>query len=199
MNIAFLGKNDPMRNIAKEHIRKVYYDVYGADVKTFAPTLVAATNMDGKIVCAAGIRTAADGFFSDIYTNNNLPDTIAAASGTKIPNAQIMEVVSLASTTPFPVLPMLDAIIAWGQDRNMACGVFTATHHLRHLLNHSNMPYLTLCPANRSSVNDPESWGSYYDTGPWVCALIQPKQTHKAYSPRALQHTRAIQVHSEAS
>jgi hypothetical protein len=155
--------------------------------------------MSGKIVCAAGIRTAADGFFSNIYTKNDLSNAVLTVSGTDIPNAQIMEVVSLASITPFPVLPLLDAIIAWGNDRDMACGVFTATNRLRHLLNHTNMPYYTLCSASNSSVNDPASWGNYYDTDPWVCALIQSTTIHKAYSPRVLQQTRAMQVHSEAS
>lgn len=199
MKITFLDKKHPDRYAAKAHIRKVYRDAYAADVKVFPPTLVVATNMDGHIVCAAGIRTAADGFFSDTYLDNDLPDAVLAADGKNVPATQIMEVVSLASTTPFPVLTLMDALIAWGRVRNMTCGVFTATRQLRHLLKRTGLPYIELCPASRRCVDNPESWGSYYKTDPWVCMFSESVAVPAALSPRGLQQIKTIILQSEAS
>ncbi len=155
--------------------------------------------MDGKIVCAAGIRTASDGFFSETYLDKDLADTVLTADGTNVPASQIMEVVSLASITPFPVLPLMDALIAWGRARNMICGVFTATRQLRRLLKRTGLPYLKLCAANRTCVDNPESWGSYYKTDPWVCTFSESVAIPATLSPRGLQQTKNITLQSEAS
>jgi len=126
MKIEFLGPAESGRQAAEGHIHRVYKDVYGAKVTEFAPLIVAASLADGEILCAAGIRTAADGFFSDAYLDGNFSAALSAQTGQSVTTGDIMEVVSLASTTPFPVLPMLDRMIEWGRSHGMTCGVFTA-------------------------------------------------------------------------
>jgi hypothetical protein len=184
MKIEFLGINHPKRDNAKDHIRKVYFDTYGARVKTFAPLLVTVTNRDGQLVCVGGIRTAADGFFSDVYLDNDLSEAIYAMDGLNTPAAQIMEVVSVASTTPFPVLPMFDAMLSWGRAHGMTCGVFTVTKPLRRLLKRTGLHFNELCLANASRVDDPESWGDYYQTEPAVCVVNEALHAHASLSPR---------------
>ncbi|MEN8742057.1 MAG: thermostable hemolysin [Phaeobacter gallaeciensis] len=58
MRIEFLTPTSPGRKAAEAHIRDVYDTTYAAQVKGFAPVLAAASNAEGKILCAAGIRTA---------------------------------------------------------------------------------------------------------------------------------------------
>ncbi|MBL4750200.1 MAG: thermostable hemolysin [Amylibacter sp.] len=184
MKIEFLEIDDPRQEAAKDHIRKVYYDTYGAHVTTFAPLLVTVTNQDGQLVCVGGIRTATDGFFSDTYLDTGLSTAVCALDGTNTPASQIMEVVSVASTTPFPVLPMFDAILSWGREQGMTCGVFTITKPLRKLLKRTGLHFKELCFAVAARVDNPENWGTYYQTEPVVCVINEAMYVPDHLSPR---------------
>jgi len=184
MEIAFLSVDDPRQEAAKDHIRKVYFDTYGAQITTFAPLLVTVANQDGQIVCVGGIRTGTDGFFSESYLDTDLTSAVCALDGTNTPTSQIMEVVSVASTTPFPVLPMFDAMLSWGREQGMTCGVFTITKPLRKLLKRTGLHFNELCAANASRVDDPKSWGTYYQTDPVVCVINEALYVPDHLSPR---------------
>lgn len=185
MKVEFLNGDCPGRHDAQEHIRGVYRDVYGAEVSEFAPLLAVVKRHDGKILCAAGIRTAQDGFFSDTYLTSGFSVALHDVAGLDVPASQIMEVVSLASTTPFPVLPMLDKMIEWGRANAMTCGVFTATRPLRRLLKRTSLNYVELACADVSQVVNPQAWGTYYDTDPKVCAFSEALSTPVVLSPRS--------------
>jgi hypothetical protein len=185
MRIKFLGQDCPGRKAAEDHIHRVYKDVYGATVTEFAPLLVAASRPGGEILCAAGIRTQAHGFFSDTYLNGNFSKVLRAQTGHKIDQNEIMEVVSLASTTPFPVLPMFDSMLNWGRANGMTCGVFTATAPLRKLLKRTGLSYAPLCAANPARLANAGDWGRYYDSDPWVCAVSETHFKQPVLSPRA--------------
>ncbi|MBT5000660.1 MAG: hypothetical protein HOJ68_07985 [Bacteroidetes bacterium] len=186
MKIEFLSGDCPGRQEAQDHIRGVYRRVYGANIDEFAPLLVVAKRIDGEILCAAGIRTAEDGFFSDAYLPSDFSSALQQVAGISVPISEIMEVVSLASTTPFPVLPMLDKMIEWGRQNAMTCGVFTATKPLRRLLNRTSLNYVELASANVTQVPNPKAWGSYYDTDPKVCAFSEVLSQPVVLSPRGL-------------
>lgn len=183
MQIEFLTEASPGRGAVERHIREVYARSYGARIDSFAPLLAAATTNSGRILCAAGIRTAPDGFFADRYVDQGLPAELMKTGGLRIEAAQIMEVSSLASVSPFPVLPMLDRMIHWGRDRGLLCGVFTATLPLRKLLTRTGLGYIPLCPASPDRVDQPEMWGSYYDTDPWVCAFVESETRRARLTP----------------
>ena len=195
MKIEFLSGDCPGRQEAQDHIKGVYNHVYGAEVTEFAPLLVVAKRLDSTILCAAGIRTAKDGFFSDVYLASGFSTALQHATHIDVPAQEIMEVVSLASTTPFPVLPMLDKMIEWGRENEMTCGVFTATAPLRRLLKRKSLNYVELESADISQVSNPKTWGSYYDTDPKVCAFSEALSQSVVLSPRA----RATKIAVEAS
>ncbi len=195
MKIEFLSGDCPGRKEAQDHIKGVYRNVYGAEVTAFAPLLVVAKRVDGEILCAAGIRTAKDGFFSDTYLKTDFSTVLQQVAHIDVPVGEIMEVVSLASTTPFPVLPMLDKMIEWGRENGMTCGVFTATNPLRRLLKRTSLSYVELASADVSQVSNPKTWGSYYDTDPKVCAFSEALSQPVVLSPRA----RATKIAGEAS
>lgn len=185
MKIEFLSGDCPGRQAAQDHIKGVYNHVYGAEVTEFAPLLVVAKRLDGTIVCAAGIRTAADGFFSDAYLTSDFPTVLHDVTDINVPPSEIMEVVSLATTTPFPVLPMLDKIIEWAHENGKTCCVFTATKPLRRLLKRTSLTYVELAKADASLVPNSKAWGSYYDTDPMVCAFSEVLSKPAIMSPRA--------------
>ena len=161
----------------------------------FAPLLVVAKRLDSTILCAAGIRTAKYGFFSDVYLASGFSTALQHATHIDVPAHEIMEVVSLASTTPFPVLPMLDKMIEWGRENEMTCWVFTATAPLRRLLKRTSLNYVELASADISQVSNPKTLGSYYDTDPKVCAFSEALSQSVVLSPRA----RATKIAVEAS
>ncbi|SFR48676.1 thermostable hemolysin [Litoreibacter janthinus] len=195
MQIEFLEAKDPGYVRVQSHIREVYGTVYGAVVSDFAPLLVSAKRPDGQILCAAGIRTAKDGFFSDRYLQTDLSTALLTTVGLETPEAQIMEVVSLASLTPFPVLPLLDTMIRWGRLHGMTCGVFTATKPLRRLLKRTGLSYIELAEAEASKLENSDTWGSYYETDPRVCAFSEMLCSPVTLSPRE----RAVSLQFEAS
>ena len=195
MKIEFLSGDCAERLATQDHIKTVYWNAYGAKVCEFAPLLVVAKRQDGEILCAAGIRTARDGFFSDAYLTSDFSTSLKRAAHIDVTADKIMEVVSLASTTPFPVLPMLDKMISWGRDNGMTCGVFTATTPLRRLLRRTGLGFVELASARASMVANPSDWGSYYDTDPRVCAFSEALSKPAVLSPR----TNKVQVAAEAS
>lgn len=197
MRTDFLDMNNPERQAAQDHIRAIYGEAFDANVTRFAPLLVTVRNAQGDILCAAGIRTAKDGFFSDTYLGRDFSTALLAKTGTTVPLNEVMEVVSLASTTPFPVLPMLDAMVAWGREQGMTCGVFTATAALRRLLKRTGLGFTPLCAANPANVDDAESWGRYYETDPWVCAFSEAVSLPVTLNPRG--RSVGTDLRSEAS
>ncbi|WP_111735788.1 thermostable hemolysin [Roseovarius amoyensis] len=184
MKIDFLTREGPARAAAERHIRNVYREAYGAMITEFAPRLVTVQNRSGQILCAAGLRTARDGFFSDTYLDGGFGRSLLGADDQPTPRDRIMEVVSLASTTPFPVLAMLDVMVDWGRARGMTCGVFTATASLRRLLDRTRLDYTRLAPADPSRIAASDSWGSYYAHDPWVCACADRQFAPVQLSPR---------------
>ncbi len=175
MQIIFMTPQDTLCPVAiveaQDHVASVYRDTYGATIRSFAPTLVTARNHTGQITCVAGIRTAQDGFFSDCYLESPFDKVLSECGHGPVEAGKVLEVVSMAATSPFPVLPVLDAIIGWGRERGMEWGVFTATAPLRRLLRRAGMAHVMLAPARPDRVANPGDWGRYYDSDPWVCAF----------------------------
>ena len=184
MRIEFQERGCPGRSETEDHIRDVYRSTYSAEIHDFAPLLIAARRTDGAIMCAAGLRTEEDGFFSERYLDSDVSHVLRSHAGITAPRSEIMEVVSLASRTPFPVLPMMDTVIRWGRARGMTCGVFTATKPLRRLLKRTGMAYSCLASADINRTEDPKIWGNYYYTDPWVCAFSETAAAPHTLSPR---------------
>ncbi|MGV6806066.1 MAG: thermostable hemolysin [Ruegeria sp.] len=183
MQIKFLTTSSPGRGMAELHIKDIYARSYGAKLDSFAPLIAAVFNGSNQVVCAAGIRTSDDGFFSDSYLTAGFSETLRKKAGLDIKDHEIMEVTSLASASPFPVLPLLDTVIDWGRQQGITCGVFTATRPLRRLLRHAKLAYTPLCAANPNRISNPALWGSYYDSDPWVCAFAENEKTRAILTP----------------
>lgn len=171
MHVDFVTQECAAYARACDHVRTVYRDAYGAEVRQFAPVLATATHRNGALLCVAGLRTAATGFFSDSYLDRPLDQRLSGLGQGQVSADQVLEVVSLATTSHFAVLPLLDAITVWGRAHALTWGVFTATAPLRRLLRRAGMPFADLAAARPECLPDPQSWGSYYETDPRVCAL----------------------------
>jgi hypothetical protein len=62
-----LGRANSLREAAEVFIAKIYAGRYGAHLHSFPSRIVALVDERDKMLCAAGLRFAADGFFSENY------------------------------------------------------------------------------------------------------------------------------------
>ncbi len=161
----------PLYDAAVDHVQNVYSRCFGATVRQAPPRFAVTLAPNGDIVCAAGIRVASDGFFSQRYLDRPVEALLAAGSGLPVTARDVLEVGALATASPFPVFPTLRTIFDWGRAQGIDWGLFTATATVRRLIRRSGIQAELLQPARATCVERPADWGSYYDNDPWVCAF----------------------------
>ena len=152
-------------------IRDVYEQVHGAHIDTFPQTLIAATDRLEMPVCAAGLRFAGCGFFSESYLEDPIDRILGRRTGRQIERERIFEVTTLASRKTNAVLPFVREIVEFGQTNRYDWAFFTATARLRTLLTSMGLPLEVLGRADPKRIPHSERWGNYYHCGPQVCAI----------------------------
>jgi hypothetical protein len=171
MRAIIIPRDDGLRPKAEQLIMEVYAQHYGARITTFPDTLVARIAADNTIECAAGLRFAADGFFSEAYLDAPIDMLLSAIRYIPVRREKIFEVTSLASRAPHLVGSFLRKIIACGEAAGFEWAFFTATLPLKALLVRLDLPLVPLADAERSRVANPDSWGTYYELAPRVYAV----------------------------
>jgi hypothetical protein len=171
MRVTLIPRNDDLRPRAEQLITEVYARHYAARITTFPDTLVSRIGANNAIDCAAGLRFAADGFFSEVYLDAPVDVLLSALRRHPVRREKIFEVTSLASRAPQFVGSFLRKIIACGEAASFEWAVFTATAPLKALLERLNLQLALLANADRSRVANPDAWGSYYALAPRVYAV----------------------------
>lgn len=174
MAIKIVLPDDPLRRSVERHVSDIFLSVYGAAIRSFPEIMIAELLEGGGIACAAGIRTAGDGFYSEHYFGMPLQDVIAGVDGRPVDRRRIVEVANLAAGHCGAAAPLIDAIIAFSAGMGAGWAVFTITPRLLSLLKRLGYSIVLLGPADRAQVPNPEDWGSYYDCGPVVAAMRKP-------------------------
>ena len=98
----------------------------------------------------------------------------------------ILEVGGFACASPFAAYPMLRAVFAWGRERLIGWGLFTATAEIRRLIRRARITPVMLAQADAGQVPDPGKWGSYYEHDPRVCVFRDPEQITGAAFAQAM-------------
>jgi Thermostable hemolysin len=171
MRAAVVARDHALRPAAERLIAEVYARHYSARIRAFPATLVAMISDDGAVLSAAGLRLAADGFFSECYLEAPVDVVLSALSRYPVRREKILEVTSLASRSPHTVGSFLRKIIACGEAAGFEWAFFTATAPLKALLERMSLPLVPLAAADRSRVPNPDAWGSYYALAPSVYAV----------------------------
>lgn len=161
----------PLRAATEALIRRVYAYEYAATPSAFPVRLLAHVDADGQPQCAAGLRFATDGFFSEQYLDLPIEALLGTAAGHAVQRARIFEVTTLASQAPGAAVGFLGHIVDWGQQQGFDWAFFTATDRLRALLRRLGLPLLALAGADPARLTDAGRWGRYYLSGPSVCAV----------------------------
>lgn len=171
MRAIIIPRDGNLRPKAEQLIIEVYAQHYGARITAFPDTLIARIDTDSSIECAAGMRFAADGFFSEAYLDAPIEVLLSALRHPAVRREKIFEVTSLASRAPHLVGSFLRKIIACGEAAGFEWAFFTATEPLRALLERLGLGLAPLADANRSRAPNTDTWGSYYLFGPRVYAV----------------------------
>jgi hypothetical protein len=171
MRIIFTPRYDNWRPAVERLIGETYATHYGARIATFPDTLVAMVGTDGAVCCAAGLRFAAEGFFSEAYLDAPVDTLLSALRPAPVRREKIFEVTSLACRAPHLAGSFLRKIVACGEAAGFEWSFFTATAPLKALLERLRLPLLPLAEADSSRVANPQCWGSYYAFAPRVYAV----------------------------
>jgi len=155
-------------------VQQVYGRAYGAVLRRFPDLMVADFDERGEVRCAAGLRRAADGFFSECYVDAPLEAVLSGLAGALVDRERIIEVSSLASRSACSSAHLIERIIAFARQVGTDWAVFTITPELKRLLCRMRLPVVELGTAERSRVANPADWGRYYDTRPLVAAMQDP-------------------------
>lgn len=161
----------PLRDEVEACIRGVYERAFGARQLTFSTTLIAWMGANGRPLCAAGLRCADDGFFSEAYLDAPIEWLLSARTGAAVARDAIFEVTMLASRRAEASSGFLRRIALLGRQAGFEWSFFTATTQLRKLLSGLGIPTVELAPADPRRLPDADRWGSYYAHAPEVCAV----------------------------
>ena len=155
------------RSKVESFIRRVYADSFGADVRCFAPNLVALHDERGLVVAAAGWRDAAiEPLFLERYFDTPVQSLLGLPS-----RAGIVEVGHLAAGRAGEgrrlILQLGPHLAALGT----RWVVSTLTEELRLLFVRLGITPLVLGTADPAVLGeDARAWGRYYDHRPVVLA-----------------------------
>lgn len=166
-----INRAHPLREEAEACIIGIYADQYDATLRSFPNLLVALVDDDGDIACAAGLRFQNEGFFSEAYLDKPIERTLDPLWASAVTREQIGEITSLAGSKPGGCLLLVQHIIDLFRSQGVTWAFFTATERLRAILRRSGVPHLDVAEARIDNVDNPEQWGTYYDSHPRVVAV----------------------------
>ncbi len=174
-------------------IRDIYQRSYFAKPANLPKKLLAKYSKHGDLLCAAGLRTPKDGFFSECYLDLPIEQALASAIGHEVRRADICEVTSLVSNSPHETGAFVDDIAAQIAALGFSWSFYTLTSRLALLLKRKGLSPIDLAPAEAHRVPSPETWGRYYLTSPRVFAISIEHLRARTTSPGGtLDHAIAI-------
>jgi hypothetical protein len=168
------SRGHPDRIAAEALIRTVYRLHYGAEIASFPTLLAVSTDDRGRVVCASGLRTPAEGFFSEVYLASPVEEAIGSSTIRSVERHTIFEVTTLASRSPVATMAFIRDIVGFGAEAGFVWSFFTVTQRLHAAVERLGLQPIMLADAERSRLADAASWGSYYDHRPRVCAVERP-------------------------
>lgn len=171
---AVVALDDPQRPDVEGFIKRIYRLRYNADVEDFPTQLIAFRGDTGELLCAAGLRTAQDGFFSENYLDAPIERILGDLSNKTVGREEIVEVSTLVSLAPTEVFKFIADMISIGKANRFSWSFFTATARLRRIVEKLGLFPIYLADADHRRIVNFERWGKYYAEQPRVFAITSP-------------------------
>ncbi len=171
MTIAILNRNHALFPHAENLIKTVFAREYGATINHLPDRILAVSDADDNLLCAAGLRDSVSGIFSECYLDLPAEQAIEQKVHRPVCRDQILELTALAAARPGAMAALLQGFAGIGLEAGYRWGLFTATTRLRRMTRRIGIDLIELSEARRDRVPDPDNWGNYYDQEPSVCAV----------------------------
>ncbi len=169
--LTLVPRSHYLRPAVEGCIRETYERTFAARHLVFPSTLLTLLDRDDVPLCAAGLRTADEGFFSEIYLDEPIERVLSQRFATAVGRGAVFEVTTLASHSADISPLFIRRIAALGSAAGFAWSFFTAIERLRKLLAQLGILVTELAAADPSRVAQRDHWGSYYAHSPKVCAV----------------------------
>lgn len=190
--LELIHAGDRERAALEAFIGRVFARAYGARVNQYLPRLIGLSGPGGRLVAALGMRGGASGaLFLEQYLDAPVECLLAARAGRPVSRAEIVELGNLAAEHPGSARRLILNLALCLHQAGFSWVVFTITPALVNSFRRLGLDLTCLGPARpeRLAGEARADWGSYYDSGPVVCA---------AHIPRGLPRIRAL-LHPAAS
>jgi hypothetical protein len=165
-----LEAGHPHRHQTERFVHGVFAQCYGADIRSFYPTLL-AFGMHAELLGVAGFRDGhGQALFSEQYLDQPVEQLIDAHWGEPAERRQIVEVGNLALANPGQARWVIAAVTMFLHAAGYRWVLFTAVKPLINAFRRLGLNPIELAPADVTRLaDDGQQWGSYYATNPLVC------------------------------
>ena len=155
---------------AEAFVRQVFAACYGADIRSFYPTLLTFTQ-HAELMGVVGVRNDAERpFFAEQYLDAPLDELIGAQWDEPVEHTRIVEVGNLALLSPGQARWVIAAVTLFLHTAGFRWVLFTAVKPLINAFRRLGLNPIELAPADPARLSDNDSdWGSYYAGHPLVC------------------------------
>lgn len=185
--LLLLNAADPARASLQDFIARGFADAYGAEVRNFMPDLL-AVSARGEWQAVLGIRSGQNqSLFVEQYLDADIC-SILQSVGINTQRDEVVEIGNLFSANRQYTL-LLFVVLAYALHqlgyRQLVC---CATEQVQALLQRHGLELTYLADGDASRLGEAaNSWGSYYQSHPKVCALdLTQAMALIAQSPRLL-------------
>lgn len=166
-----VSQQHALRSKTEAFIRSAYEREFGAHVEAFPARILAMLDTQGEIISAAGIRSSEDGFFSESYLDGPIEERLAMFACKPVSRNAVVEVSTLVTRAPSVAVSFIRQIIEFGEISGFEWVFFTLTKRLRGLLSRMELELRALGAADKTRIQNADSWGRYYETQPQVYAV----------------------------
>jgi len=162
--------DDTRRPVFEAYIQQRFRKAHGADIRHFMPELFGLNDASGELCAVAGVRLAnTEELFLERYLDEPIDPLISAAANQTVDRTGIVEVGNLAASDTGSARLSIIAITYLLAMGGLEWVAFTGNIGLVNSFHRLGLKPVTLCAADPARLGDDRhSWGSYYDSKPWV-------------------------------
>lgn len=151
-------------------IQKVFLQQHQAEIHHFLPQLL-SLRCAGSLSAALGMQSAAQGpLFLEQYLPQPIDQLLTEQTGHTVKREQILEIGNLVSVRPGSSLLLMVALSELIANSRFRWVAFTATSEVQSILTKLHYQPLLLAAATVEKLQQPQSWGAYYQKQPKVMA-----------------------------
>jgi hypothetical protein len=167
----------PRRGAAEALVRAVFHARFAARVGDFMPELLGLYDAGGRLRAAVGTRRAsAEPLYLEQYLDAPIERLASAELGVALARGSIVEVGHLAARRSGLMPTLFGAVALRLSASGYRCIAFTATRHVRVLLQRMGLEVRPLGAADPARLGAAaRDWGSYYDNEPEVVVGLLPR------------------------